>query len=91
MNAQDKSALDRYARRIALADALVRAEDLDDEGLAALEAALRTRSEFARGRLGNAAGAAPKRRFGLLKGELVVPPEFFEPMSEDELRDWEGE
>lgn len=30
----------------------------------------------------------PKRRFGLLKGLVSVPPEFFEPMSEEELSLW---
>lgn len=91
MNARDKSALDRFARRVALADALVRADDLDDEGLAALEAALKSSSVVARSRLEPVMESAPRRRFGLLKGELVVPPEFFEPLPEEELRAWEGE
>lgn len=30
----------------------------------------------------------PKRQFGLLKGMLNVPPEFFEPMNEEELALW---
>ena len=30
------------------------------------------------------------RRLGRLRG-LVVPPEFFEPLPEDELAAWEGE
>ena len=30
-----------------------------------------------------------KVRFGILKGKVAPPPdEFFEPMSEEELRDW---
>ncbi|MEZ5690559.1 MAG: type II toxin-antitoxin system prevent-host-death family antitoxin [Rickettsiales bacterium] len=29
-----------------------------------------------------------KRQFGLLKGKVHVPPEFFEPMSEEELALW---
>ena len=33
--------------------------------------------------------AAPKRRFGRLKGKGSVGPEFFEPLPEDELRLWE--
>ena len=33
-----------------------------------------------------------KVRFGSLAGIVAPPPdEFFEPMSEEELRDWEGE
>lgn len=32
-----------------------------------------------------------KARFGSLKGLVGEPPdEFFDPMSEEELRDWEG-
>jgi prevent-host-death family protein len=30
----------------------------------------------------------PERRFGALKGELVVPDEFFDPLPEDELAAW---
>jgi prevent-host-death family protein len=30
-----------------------------------------------------------KRQPGSLKGKLVIGPEFFEPMSESELSDWE--
>jgi len=32
----------------------------------------------------------PRRQFGALKGKLHVPDSFFEPMSEEELRLWEG-
>ena len=32
----------------------------------------------------------PKRRFGALRGELVVPRSFFEPLPPDELAQWEG-
>jgi prevent-host-death family protein len=31
-----------------------------------------------------------KRRFGALKGVIHVGPEFFEPLPEDELANWEG-
>ncbi|HET7464373.1 MAG TPA: type II toxin-antitoxin system prevent-host-death family antitoxin [Longimicrobium sp.] len=31
----------------------------------------------------------PRRQFGALKGELVVPDEFFEPLPDDELAAWE--
>jgi prevent-host-death family protein len=31
----------------------------------------------------------PKRRFGALRGKISVGPEFFEPLSEDELKRWE--
>ncbi|HEX9940060.1 MAG TPA: type II toxin-antitoxin system prevent-host-death family antitoxin [Longimicrobium sp.] len=31
----------------------------------------------------------PQRRFGALKGELVVPDEFFDPLPADELAVWE--
>jgi prevent-host-death family protein len=34
--------------------------------------------------------AAPKREFGALRGKLVVPPSFFEPLPADELAEWEG-
>ena len=30
-----------------------------------------------------------KRQAGSLKGKLEIGPEFFEPMSESELKDWE--
>jgi len=30
-----------------------------------------------------------RRNLGILKGKLVVGPEFFEPLSEDELDRWE--
>ena len=29
------------------------------------------------------------RKLGVLKGQYVVPDSFFEPLSEDELSDWE--
>ncbi len=32
----------------------------------------------------------PRRRFGSLKGQIEVPDSFFEPLSEEELRLWEG-
>jgi prevent-host-death family protein len=31
----------------------------------------------------------PKRQFGALRGKFSVGPEFFEPLSEDELAAWE--
>ena len=34
--------------------------------------------------------AKPKRVPGLLKGLIEIGPEFFEPMSEEELALWEG-
>lgn len=34
--------------------------------------------------------AKPKRVSGLWKGQIEIGPEFFEPMSEEELRLWEG-
>jgi prevent-host-death family protein len=35
-------------------------------------------------------GAAKgRRKLGFLKGQLVVGPEFFEPLPEDELKRWE--
>jgi len=33
--------------------------------------------------------ALPARKFGALKGIVSVGPEFFEPMSDDELAQWE--
>lgn len=30
-----------------------------------------------------------KRKFGALKGKLVVPDSFFEPLTEDQLAAWE--
>lgn len=33
---------------------------------------------------------APKRESGTLKGLLKVPPEFFDPLPDDELDLWEG-
>lgn len=32
---------------------------------------------------------APKREFGTLKKRLVVPDSFFEPLPEQELREWD--
>lgn len=29
------------------------------------------------------------RKFGVLKGKLIVPAEFFDPLPEDELAGWE--
>ncbi|WP_075214681.1 hypothetical protein [Mongoliimonas terrestris] len=91
MNARDKSALDRFARRVALADALVRADDLDDEGLAALERSIAELSPTARERLNTPPSATRRLSYGLLRGELVVPDSFFDPLPEDELRAWEGD
>lgn len=31
----------------------------------------------------------PKREFGSLKGKLVIPDSFFEPLPESELEKWE--
>ncbi len=31
-----------------------------------------------------------KRKFGAMKGELVVPDDFFDPLPDDELDLWEG-
>jgi antitoxin (DNA-binding transcriptional repressor) of toxin-antitoxin stability system len=36
------------------------------------------------------AAPAPQRRFGALKGLVEVGPEFFEPLTEAELADWES-
>jgi prevent-host-death family protein len=33
--------------------------------------------------------AAAKRRFGALRGQISIGPEFFEPLPEQELRTWE--
>jgi prevent-host-death family protein len=30
-----------------------------------------------------------KRRFGSMKGQIKIGPEFFEPLPEDELKSWE--
>lgn len=30
-----------------------------------------------------------KRRFGEFKGQIDISPEFFEPMTEEELQEWE--
>jgi prevent-host-death family protein len=35
------------------------------------------------------AAAKGRRKLGFLKGQLVVGPEFFEPLPEDELKRWE--
>lgn len=32
----------------------------------------------------------PRRLFGALKGRFIIPDDFDEPMSEEELRLWEG-
>ena len=32
-----------------------------------------------------------KRRPGALKGKIVIPDSFFDPLPEDELKLWEGE
>ena len=34
--------------------------------------------------------APPKRVFGSMKGQFVLPDSFFDPLPEDELRLWEG-
>jgi prevent-host-death family protein len=36
------------------------------------------------------AEAKPQRRFGAMKGEVWVGPEFFEPLPEADLKAWEG-
>lgn len=38
-------------------------------------------------------GCKPRgeRQFGAMKGKLVVPDSFFDPLPEAELRAWEGE
>ena len=33
--------------------------------------------------------AKPKRKFGVLKGKIMIGPEFFDPLPEDELKRWE--
>ena len=33
----------------------------------------------------------PRRQFGALKGKISIPDSFFDPMTEEELREWEGE
>jgi prevent-host-death family protein len=33
----------------------------------------------------------PARRFGAMKGKIALTDAFFEPLSEDELRAWEGD
>lgn len=40
-------------------------------------------------RLVPVAAPQPKRRFGAMRGEVWVGPEFFEPLPEDELKLWE--
>ena len=44
-------------------------------------------------RLAPDGGVLPPRkvRLGLLEGKMTVPARLFEPMGEDELRDWYGE
>lgn len=32
----------------------------------------------------------PRRQFGALRGKIVVPAEFFDPLPDDELAAWEG-
>ncbi len=32
----------------------------------------------------------PKRKFGMFKGLINVPPSFFDPLPEEELLAWEG-
>ena len=34
------------------------------------------------------ARTAPKRQFGVLKGKLAIPDEFFDPLPEEELEAW---
>jgi prevent-host-death family protein len=41
-------------------------------------------------RLVPVAEAQPKRQPGVLKGKIVLTDAFFEPLSEEELRLWEG-
>ena len=33
----------------------------------------------------------PKRIFGSLKGQFTIAPEFYEPMSKEELAEWYGD
>jgi prevent-host-death family protein len=33
--------------------------------------------------------AVPKRQFGALRGKFSIPPEFFDPLPDDELALWE--
>lgn len=40
-------------------------------------------------RLVPVARAVPERKFGAMKGRLVVPDAFFEPLPDDELDAWE--
>jgi hypothetical protein len=35
------------------------------------------------------AAPRPKRQFGALKGKVVVPDSFFDPLTDDELDAWE--
>ena len=39
---------------------------------------------------GEPSPARPERRPGLYAGQIIVGPEFFEPLPEEELRLWEG-
>lgn len=41
-------------------------------------------------RLVPCAGPEGKRKFGSMKGQLVVPDSFFDPLPDDELDLWEG-
>jgi len=34
------------------------------------------------------ANAKPKRVFGSMRGQFTIPPQFYEPMSEEELELW---
>lgn len=79
MNAPDKSERDRYARRVPLADALVRATNLDGSAPSAIEAAMTEHSEVARGRLVPREATRPRLSYGLMKGELFVPDSFIDP------------
>ena len=36
-------------------------------------------------------GAQARRRIGLRRGAFTVPPEFFEPLPEEMIADFEGE
>jgi len=35
-------------------------------------------------------GPPKKRRLNILKGQFTVPPEFFDPLPEEELDSWES-
>lgn len=51
------------------------------------------RGKTAVARLTAMPNAKPKPKFGMLKGKVKFPPDafFFDPLSEEELRLWEGE